>query len=271
MTSAPKHARLTTATLVARGFGLSHVGAARKRNEDAIAVHAQGRYALLADGMGGHLGGQEASSMAVSIMQAQLDAYLAQPEQQRQEPEIFLQRAFIETSAQIHGEGVRNPALVNMGATLVCWLLLSEEAVIAHAGDSRCYLIRDRMIFQMTADHTLENEHILAGKTRAEVESLPLRHVLSRNVGIMPTTPPDILRFPLQAGDIWLLCSDGLSNKLTAPEILWHVLQGRGQLPKSAKGLVEHAFYAGGEDNISCCLMGLDLTTKAHLKKQPGP
>jgi protein phosphatase len=245
-------------SLRAYGFAMSHVGAVRKRNEDAVHIDPQGRYALLADGMGGHRGGQEASTTAVQAMRVHLDGFLAQPENERLECEIFLQKAFIETSAQIYAEGSRNPALNQMGTTLVAWMLMHHEAIVAHSGDSRCYLIRDKMIFQTTPDHTLENEHILLGKSRAQVEAMPLKHVLSRNVGMMPTTPPDVLRFPTKPGDIWLLCSDGLSNKLSAAEILWHVLAGRGQLPKSARGLVEHAFVAGGEDNITCCLMGLE-------------
>jgi serine/threonine protein phosphatase PrpC len=247
--------------LRARGFALSHLGAVRKRNEDAVCIDPKGHFAVLADGMGGHLGGQEASRMAITMMRTLFDAYLAGPLSERPDPTLFLQRSFVDISAKIHDEGSKNPMLAHMGATLVAWLLEADHAFVAHSGDSRCYLIRDRKIFQLTPDHTMENEHILRGKSRAEVELMPVRHVLSRNVGMMPTKPPDVLRMPLALGDIWLLCSDGLSNKLTDQEMLWHVLQGRGNLPKSAKGLVEHAFHAGGEDNITCCLIGIEEPT----------
>jgi protein phosphatase len=262
-------ARPPAHNLLARGFALSHVGAVRKRNEDAVYLDPHGRFAVLADGMGGHLGGQEASTMAVALMKSQLDDLLNKPPMDFADMELFLANAVVETSAQIYAEGSRNPALAHMGATLVVWILVGSSVIVAHSGDSRGYLIRDRMVFQLTPDHTMENEHILGGKSRADVELMPMRHVLSRNVGMMPATPPDTLRLQTQPGDIWLLCSDGLSNKLNPDEILWHILEGRGNLPKSAKGIVEHAFHAGGEDNITCCLIGIDLPTARGNKQKP--
>lgn len=252
--------------LLVRGFGLSHVGALRKRNEDAVYIAPGGHFAILADGMGGHLGGQEASGMAIRLMRDQIEEYHAVAPSDRQPLDDFLRQAFAETSAQIHAEGKRNPALANMGSTLICLVVAEENIFIAHSGDSRGYFIRNSQIFQVTPDHTLENEQILAGKPRSEVELMTIKHVLSRNVGMFPVAPPDVVKFPAISGDVWLLCSDGLSNKLKPAEILWHIQQGRGNLPKSAKGLIEHAFHAGGEDNISVCLVGID---KEDRKKPP--
>jgi serine/threonine protein phosphatase PrpC len=257
-----------TSPLLIRGFGLSHVGAHRKRNEDAIYIATDGNFAILADGMGGHLGGQEASGMAIRLMRAQIEEYLELAQSDRQAPEEFLRSAFAETSAQINAEGKRNPALANMGATLICLLVLDDSIYVAHSGDSRGYFIRNSQIFQVTPDHTLENEQILAGRPRSEVELMTIKHVLSRNVGMFPVAPPDVVKFPVLSGDIWMLCSDGLSNKLKPSEILWHFVQGRGNLPKTAKGLIEHAFHAGGEDNISVCLIGIDTIDKKPANAQ---
>ena len=251
---------------IVRGFGLSHVGARRKRNEDSVYLDPDGRFGILADGMGGHLGGQEASGMAIRLMRSLIEDHLTMPVSARPAIEDFLREAFGETSSQIHAEGRRNAALSNMGATLICLVVLDTEVVVAHSGDSRGYFIRDSQIFQVTPDHTLENEQILAGKPRAEVETMTIKHVLSRNVGMFPVAPPDIIKLPAIHGDVWLLCSDGLSNKLTPHEILWHIVQGKGNLPKSAKGLVEHAFHAGGDDNITVCLMGISTRGKEAVE-----
>ncbi len=257
-----------TSPLLIRGFGLSHVGAHRKRNEDAIHIATDGKFAVLADGMGGHLGGQEASGMAIRLMRAQIEDYLALGQSERPEVDEFLRNAFAETSAQIHAEGKRNPALANMGATLICLIVIDASICVAHSGDSRGYFIRNSQIFQVTPDHTLENEQILAGRPRSEVELMTLKHVLSRNVGMFPVAPPDVVKFPVLSGDMWMLCSDGLSNKLKPSEILWHFEQGRGNLPKTAKGLIEHAFHAGGEDNISVCLIGIDTVERESTTAQ---
>jgi protein phosphatase len=242
----------------AAGFALSHVGAVRKRNEDSVYVSESGIYALLADGMGGHRGGQEASRMAIRIMKNHFETWLKTGEADRQPVQHFFKEKFVDTSSQIYAEGQRNAELIHMGATLVAWVLLGKEVVVAHSGDSRAYLFRNGMLFQMTPDHTMENEHILAGRLRADVEKMPIKHVLSRNVGMMPPSEPDVLRFPALAGDLWLLCSDGLSNKLSAKQIAGHLSAGRDNLPKIAKKMVEHAFHAGGEDNITVCLMLLN-------------
>ncbi len=240
---------------VNRGFALSHVGAVRRRNEDAVWVEPDGSFAVLADGMGGHRGGQEASQLAIRLMRKHLTRWLRAVPKSRPPIESFLKEKFIDTSAMIFEEGQRNKELIHMGATLMCWLDIGGRVAIAHVGDSRAYLFRDQQLFQMTPDHTLENEQIISGKKRAEIEHLPIKHVLSRNVGMMPATEPDVLLVESQKDDLWLLCSDGLTNKLSAQQILWHFKKNATDLPRLTRQLVEQAFASGGEDNISVCLM----------------
>lgn len=240
-----------------KGFALSHVGAVRKRNEDAVYISPDGMFAILADGMGGHRGGREAARMAVSMMRSHLASLPKAALSTDQEAAAFLKEKFIDVSARIYEQGQADRNLINMGATLVCWVRLENRVVIAHAGDSRAYLLRSGSFVQVTIDHTMENEHLLWGKSREEIEHLPIRHVLSRNVGMMPAHEPDVLTITIEDGDIWLLCSDGLSNKLHAQQMLWILEKSDKDLPGAARKLVELAFAAGGEDNITICLLRL--------------
>lgn len=238
-----------------QGFALSHVGAVRKRNEDATYVSRDGHFAVLSDGMGGHRGGQEASKMAVSMMKNDLKSWFSHPEDNLPTLAPFLKEKFAEISREIHETGQSNPELLHMGATLVTWMHLGEEVCIAHVGDSRAYLLQNGLIYQMTTDHTMEVEHLKAGHKRHEVKDLRLSHMLSRNVGAVPSHEPDILTVPCAVGDLWLLCSDGLSNKLTHLEIAQYLVQEDWSLSKKARRLVEAAYQLGGEDNITVCLM----------------
>lgn len=244
-----------------KGFALSHVGAVRKRNEDAVYISPDGMFAILADGMGGHRGGREAARMAVSIMRGHLAALPQARFSTEQDATAFLKEKFIEVSARIYEQGQADLNLIDMGATLVCWARLNNQIFIAHAGDSRAYLLRSGSFVQVTIDHTMENEHLQWGRSREEIEHLPIRHVLSRNVGMMPAREPDILSVTPEDNDIWLLCSDGLSNKLSPQQMLWILRKSDKDLPGAARKLVEQAYAAGGEDNITICLL---QTQKKH-------
>jgi PPM family protein phosphatase len=249
-------------------FGISHVGKVRSRNEDFLYIDPEGRFLVLADGMGGHKGGKEASQMAVFGLAKELSQKHAEFELLN-ESEIAerLSGLFAETSHSIFERGRTDPELENMGATLCLWLKIKNHAVLAHVGDSRIYVFREKNLFQLTQDHTMLTEHRRAlGGGANEIQNLAdprfadphflaqSKHILVRNVGIYPSTPPDICIHKIFPKDIWLLCSDGLSNKLTSMEIGNILVNSQLQLPQRAQLLVEEAYDAGGQDNITVIL-----------------
>jgi len=256
------------------GFGLSHVGRVRQRNEDSIHIDSTGRFALLADGMGGHLGGQEASRMCIALLTKTLeDAFESGFPTEEADVRALLRGAFRQAAIEVAERGAADAALAQMGTTLVAWVNGGDHVHVAHVGDSRCYLLRDDAFFQVTMDHVLEQEQIRMGLPREQAERLPLRHVLTRNIGVVPPSEPDILRSESRVGDLWLLCSDGLSNKLSHTDI-GHVL-GRfvRESPRAARELVEEAWHRGGEDNISVVLLEVheqvSKKTDANTSSEP--
>jgi protein phosphatase len=248
--------------LIASGFGLSHVGRIRKRNEDSMHIDPQGRFAMVADGMGGHFGGQEASRMTCdhirSALESQYETLFLW-----EEPDIhqFLKSTFQRVSAEVFETGTRDPSLEHMGTTLVTWLLQKNRIYVAHVGDSRAYLIRDNMIFQTTMDHTFVNEQINLGSLRSQLPPFTLPHAIFRNIGMTPPSEPSIMTAEARVGDIWLLCTDGLSGKIPPEEILAIITKKEGtdgshaSLAEICKTLVQSAIEYGGEDNVTALLL----------------
>jgi protein phosphatase len=244
----------------ASGFGLSHVGKVRQRNEDALFVDGEGRFALVADGMGGHKGGMEASRMTVELVSAGIEKNFRRMEEFSDEQcRGFLRDLFQQTSRQVYEKGSRDTALAHMGTTLVAWVLLKNEYFLAHVGDSRAYLIRDGGIFQMTMDHSFVNEQIASGAERdCLFDGHNFKNAIFRNIGMMPPSEPSIAKGEVCEGDVWVMCSDGLSNKMQENEILDAVKTQREAhggkrnfLADACHALVNIALERGGEDNIS--------------------
>jgi PPM family protein phosphatase len=237
-------------------FGISHVGRVRARNEDCILIDPEGQYAVLADGMGGHKGGQEASRMTVEIVSAIVNEILKEGFPANEAlARAKLRAAFQSAATQVAHRGQEFPELDNMGTTLVLWLAVAKNIYIVHVGDSRCYLFRKGELFQLTMDHTLENEQVKLGLPREQAMTMPMRAVLSRNIGLMPPSEPDIAKMPWEADDVFLLCSDGLSNRLSHDQIRHRLQLGSENIPSCCKALVEQAWMQGGEDNISVVLL----------------
>ncbi len=242
------------------GFGLSHVGKVRQRNEDALVIDGEGRFALVADGMGGHKGGMEASRMTVELVSEAIEKNFARMEKfSEEECRGFLRELFQQTSRQVFDKGSRDPALAHMGTTLVAWALLQNDYVLAHVGDSRAYLIRDEGVFQMTMDHSFVNEQIASGIERERIfDGHNFKNAIFRNIGMMPPSEPSIVKGDVREGDVWVMCSDGLSNKMQGTEIREAVKKQReahggkqAYLAATCQDLVNLALERGGEDNIS--------------------
>jgi PPM family protein phosphatase len=222
------------------------IGRSRTRNEDAYLVHDP--VFAVADGMGGHRGGDVASNLALESLQATEEGSTAQDfrdlvEQIKSANQRVLER----------GEADRN--LRGMGTTLTAILAADGKAHVAHVGDSRAYMLRDGKLQQLTEDHTLVQRMVREGRlTEEEARSHPQRSVVTRALGVDENVPVDELTLDLKEGDRLLLCTDGLSSMIGSGAIQ-DILATEPDPQKAADLLVEEANQAGGDDNITVLLL----------------
>ncbi|MBI3610538.1 MAG: Stp1/IreP family PP2C-type Ser/Thr phosphatase [Nitrospirae bacterium] len=247
-----------------KAFGQSDVGRVRSSNEDAWGVFPDLRFFIVADGMGGHAAGEVASHMAVDTMrdfiqttaQSSEITWPVDVDRNLSLPAKRLVAAGKLANEKIYQTSRSNPKLAGMGTTMVAGLIDEDIAYIAHAGDSRAYLIRDDKIQQLTQDHSLINDYITQGLLKMEEAGQhPLRHVITRALGSNAKIDVDLKTVPLVHGDAFLLCSDGLSNLLTEEEMRLNRPGSPEDLPAACQRLIELANKKGGEDNITVVLI----------------
>lgn len=230
----------------------SHVGNVRQVNEDyfACTVNVDGRVlAIVADGMGGHQAGEIASRMAVERIVHEL-SNLEQdltPEDERER----LMNALLQANLEVYRYAEAHPECSGMGTTVVAALLRQSGGVTAHIGDSRLYHFGANGLSQQTEDHSLVQELIKSGQiTEEEAVVHPQRNVLMRALGTDKDVRIDLGEFTWEPNDVVLLCSDGLSNKVSVQEMEKY-LQESVTLQEKVDAMVQHALNAGGEDNIT--------------------
>ena len=239
---------------------MSDVGRVREKNEDCFAVLPHLGLFLVADGLGGHAGGEIASRMAIDSVREVLedpDATwpLGRPAPCRFPGPTVLVAGVELANARIFADAARERARRGMGTTLVGALAWGDRMVIAHVGDSRAYRLRDRQLDLITEDHSLVNEHVRAGLlTREQARSSPLQHIITRSVGTHATVEVDTLIDRTRPGDVYLLCSDGLSGLIEHRELTDILLEHR-DLCHTAGYLIERANELGGTDNITAVLV----------------
>ncbi len=245
------------------GWGASDVGRKRTHNEDSFLCNNELQLYAVADGMGGHLGGERASRMAVEILEHEIAemhkaGLLRRPEQLTSGAAHplngLLRRAVIEADRNIYETAMANPELAGMGTTLTA-LMFSEGYVhLGHVGDSRAYLYRDGRARQLTEDHSWIQEQVRAGLiSPEEAKESRFRNIITRSVGFEPSVEPDLAGIAVQAGDCFVICSDGLSNYLTIDELA-QVLTGHFYRDV-AKVFVDLANERGGDDNATCLVV----------------
>ena len=232
--------------LVVRETGAcSDVGQVRQSNEDAL-VLSDPVFAV-ADGMGGARAGEVASAMAVAALHG------------LQGGEQPLAHAIEDVNLRIHTAAKNDPSLLGMGTTITAAMLDGDALVLGHVGDSRAYLFRSGRLQQLTDDHSLVGELVRRGTlTPAEAERHPQRSVITRALGAEPHVDIDVLRIAIEADDLILLCSDGLTGMVSDPEIA-RILRGGGSLEHLAQHLVTAANGAGGEDNVTAVLLRMGI------------
>jgi protein phosphatase len=261
----------------------SDVGRVRSANQDVCGEfeNAEGyRLLVVADGMGGHRGGETASRLALETIGSVFDRDFGSAE-------TLLGRAFRAANDEIHRVGASDPSLHGMGTTGVAILIgPSDEGWVAHVGDSRAYRLRDGRLDQITEDHSWVFEEVRQGRITAEEASgHPMKNVLLRSIGVGSDVDVSVSAIDLRSGDCFLLCSDGLWGELDDP-VIAEVLAR--EPPSSAAGeLVDLANAHGGRDNVTVVVaavvgadeapaiaMGIDGPTEipgsGRLDSQPG-
>ena len=225
-------------------------GRVRNHNEDAFGYLADRGIFVVCDGMGGAAGGEVASRLAIDTV---LELFAS--DSAFESPREQLRSAILRANRAVHDRAESDPGLYGMGTTLVALLLVPPHALIAHAGDSRCYLYRDGRLTRQTHDHSLVDEQLRLGTlTREEAENSPFRSVITRAVGTQPGVTPEMNEIPVQPGDLFLLCSDGLTREVDEDSIA-RILQAGSSLDLTAHTLIEAANENGGHDNITCLLV----------------
>ncbi len=239
----------------------SDIGLVRKLNQDAYMVRPTGRdscIVVVADGMGGSAAGEVASALALRVVSEELARGGSADDAQAR-----LSQAVQSANAEIYRQAVLVEAYAGMGTTIVAAEVDQHQATIVHVGDSRAYhLSADGVLSQLTHDHSLVNELIRRGQlSSVEAAVHPQRHVLTRSLGTLPNVAVDCRVWPWAPGDLFLVCSDGLTSLVDETE-LKDCLSKERPLAEKVTALVAAALRAGGYDNITVAVLANDGDAK---------
>ncbi len=242
-------------------YAITDKGVVRPRNEDSYFQDDDLHLYVVADGMGGHKGGDVASNMAVAEIENVVRSW--EPDQHNEitgvdgpvpEEEAKLVTALKRANTRIWKESEQNPERRGMGTTSTGMLVSNGQATVAHVGDSRAYLIRDNRMMQITEDHSWVNEQVKAGFiTDEEARNHRLKNLITRSLGHEATVKVDVVRLKLEEGDRCFLCSDGLTNLVRDEEI--KDIATRLPPQQALEELVRLANERGGHDNITAVMV----------------
>lgn len=227
-----------------QSFALSDIGRKRESNQDRYICNDGLKLYAVADGMGGHVGGGVASQMAAEALN---DIF---SKRQSIDPAAYLTKAFEEVNRKIFNTSSQTTSLKGMGTTLTALFFSDDTAYVAHVGDSRAYFMKDEMIWQLSIDHSLVSQQMVSGMRT------PLRNIITRSIGFDPEVQVDLYTKKADAGDSYLLCSDGLYNAMEDSEIVSII--SRNSVEDSVKELVGFANQRGGDDNITAVVVKVE-------------
>jgi protein phosphatase len=242
---------LATALIHYAAAAATDRGRKRPSNEDAFGISVADGVYVVCDGMGGAAAGEIASSIAVDevlrLLRGRIAEGAALP--------LAAEEAVCAANEAIFSRAQRDVKLNGMGTTLVSLVTEERRAWVLNVGDSRCYRLRNRRLQQLTLDHSLVEEQVRQGRmTSAEARRSPLRNVITRALGTESRVTPDVFELIAEPGDLFLLCSDGLTHELADAQIE-SLLDADLPLGELCGRLVEAAKKAGGHDNITCLLV----------------
>lgn len=239
-----------------RSFGKSDIGLVRLNNEDIWAQIPELGCYLLADGMGGHNAGEVAASETVLFLSGALRKAFAHSPSGGEWTQI-VDKAIREANEWVYRLSEEDPAKQGMGTTLCLLLFSGKEAICAHVGDSRIYRIRKGRILQLTRDHSLRHDLIEKGELDESLgSSFPFKNVITRAIGTQKAVEPEIDIETVEPGDLYLLCSDGLTDPMNEEQIL-SVIQRSETIKDAGDELITEAKERGSQDNITVLLVSL--------------
>lgn len=240
----------------------SDAGRVRPDNEDAVYANPQLGLAILADGMGGHNAGEVASNMAITALGSELEhAFMQRPPYQAAANRTARARAvlsdvILRTNAAVYLAARSNARLAGMGTTLVAVQFYDNRFVVAHIGDSRLYRLRDGFLTRLTRDHTQLQEQIDNGMIAPEAARFAAnRNLVTRALGVEASVAAELNEYETLPGDVYLLCSDGLTDMTEDREIAAIMTMFSADLQLCATQLIQTANEHGGRDNVSVILV----------------
>lgn len=231
-------------------------GLARENNEDSVAVDEPTRLAILADGMGGYNAGEIASGMATTFIKSELGRWLAQAGRHANAREVrrAMEICVDNANRSIFNAANSNPHYSGMGTTLVLGVFQEGRVLLGHIGDSRCYRMRGSEFVQVTKDHSLLQEQMDAGLiTPEQAATSNNKNLVTRALGVEDTVLLEVSEHKVETGDVFLMCSDGLSDMVDDQGIA-KILAQEGPLAEKVSQLIAAANANGGRDNISVLL-----------------
>ena len=247
---------------------LTDAGRVRSNNEDAVGVNDTNGLAILADGMGGYNAGEVASSMAVVYLDTHLSRLLQElgNDVTPTELRIALEMCINGANRNILEAALTTSEHMGMGTTLVMGLFRSDRLLLAHVGDSRCYRLRDGALQQLTRDHSWLQEQIDAGLiTPQQAQASDHGNLVTRALGVETSLDIEINEFPLEAEDLYILCSDGLTDMI-GDDDLAALAKAPTSLEDKAQRMIQLANAMGGRDNISVVLVQVAGQKQKNIK-----
>ncbi len=237
-------------------FGISDVGFVRQNNEDAWVAYPEENFYIVADGMGGHLAGEVAAEEAINA----LSKYIREMKETAgdlsfEEAQGAVHYAMAETNAEVFEISQTKDEYRGMGTTLCCLYFHDAGLIYGHIGDSRIYRFRGNLLNQLTRDHSLVAELTAKGNlSDMEVAEMGLKNVITKAVGTGPIIDPSVDITEVECGDIYFMCTDGLTDMLSFEEIQ-KILQEHREVEPATTALVDAAKEMGGVDNITVVMV----------------
>ena len=258
--------------MLIKSSGMTDVGLQREGNEDSFSVQDSFGLYMVADGMGGHLAGEVASRVAVEIInksfgkwseiQTPPDEIFGFPDESLSREGNYIMGSIRLANRVIYEMASEYEQYNGMGTTIVSLLVAAGRIVAANVGDSRMYLVRDKRIERMSKDHTIVAEHVEMGvMTEEEAARSPLRHILTRNLGSSESVDAEVFEIEPSSEDLFILCSDGLTDLATDEEILKVALK-ESDPQRLTRRLIDLALERGAHDNTTVVTVLLDQVEK---------
>lgn len=242
-----------------KAAGFSHVGMKRKQNQDSFLLVPELDLFIVADGMGGHKGGEIASKLAVDTIAEHFRNMVKAIGKGKGDPQENLYEALTFANAAINSKADTDATLQGMGTTCTTFHFCGGKLYIGQVGDSRGYLVHPNRIWQITRDHSLVQEKLRAGMiTREQLKTDKMKNVITRSVGFEQEVDVDVYQLEPKKGDVFVACSDGLSGMvddiMIRDIVSKHACQG-DELQTAAIKLIEEANTNGGEDNVTAIVV----------------